>query len=132
MEERHRAAYRETLIAAGGDDPSVRESYRLLAEGISFPEYHPAQARLLAGASGVLWVERPQTEPPWSESDGYSPAPPHPGVWDLFGPDGSWLATVRLPAHFRLMWAGEDRVAGVARDDLGVESVQVWTLEAGR
>ncbi len=123
----HRSAYRETLAAGGGEDPQVQHSYRLLAEGMSFPDHHPAHARLLMGADGVLWVERPQTQPPWSE--GFD-VPPHPGVWDLFGEDGTWLTTVHLPARFRLMWAGGDRVAGVAKDDLDVESVQVWRLEA--
>jgi hypothetical protein len=131
VEERHRAAYREALGAAGGDDPRVQHSYRLLAEAMSFPDHHPAHARLLLGASGILWVERPQTEPPWNEAIDYAPVPPHPGTWDLFGPDGSWLTTVHLPPRFRLMWAGEDHVAGVARDALDVESVQVWRLGAG-
>lgn len=131
LEERHRAAYREALVATGGEDPRVRHSYRLLAEGMSFPDHHPAHERLLVSASGVLWVERPQTEPPWSEAIDYSPVPPHAGTWDLFGPDGAWLATVQLPPRFRLMWAGEGRVAGVARDELDVESVQVWRVGEG-
>ena len=126
----HRTAYREVLMAAGGDDPQIQQSYRLLAEGMSFPDHHPAHARLLVGTDGVLWVERPQTEPPWSEEIDYAAVPPHPGIWDVFGEDGAWLTTVHLPARFRLMSVGEDRVAGVAKDDLDVESVQVWRLEA--
>jgi hypothetical protein len=130
VEPGHRSAYREILAAAGGDDPQIQHSSRLLAEGMSFPDHHPAHARLLAAADGVLWVERPQTEPPWSEEIDSSPVPPLPGIWDLFGEDGAWLTTVHLPARFRLMWAGGDRVAGVAKDALDVESVQVWRLEA--
>lgn len=132
VEAGHRSAVREVLAAAGGDDPRIQQSYRLLAEGMSFPQHHPAHARLLVGTDGVLWVERPQTEPPWSEEIDFTPVPPHPGVWDLFAPDGTWLSTVHLPARFRPMSAREDMVAGVAKDDLDVESVQVWRLERPR
>lgn len=78
-----------------------------------------------------MWVQRPQVEPPSSEAIDYNPVRPHPSDWDLFGRDGMWLGTVRTPARFRVMDVGADYVAGVANDELDVETVQIWGLRLG-
>lgn len=76
-------------------------------------------------------MRRPQTEPPWSEGLDYSPVPHHETAWDVFDPRGIWSATVVLPARFRLMAVSADALAGVAKDDLDVERVQVWGVRRG-
>ncbi len=124
----HRAAYAESLIEQGRGEPRFEEAFRTLADEMIYPDSHPAHARLIVDATGVLWVERPQTEPPWSESIDYNRVPAHPGEWDLFAADGAWLGSVRVPARFRVMDIGPDYVAGVSKDALDVERVQVWDL----
>ena len=87
---------------------------------------------------GSLWVGRR----PVGDDEGRPleiPAPPggEPGlvVWlpsglhDVFGPDGVYLGTVKLPHDIDVMEIGADYVLGVARDELGVEYVQVYGLE---
>lgn len=124
----HRDAYRETLIAAGRASPGLEEAYRQLAQAMIFPDHHPAHDRLLVDRTGFLWVQRPQTEPPWEEAMDYTPVPPHESTWDVFAPDGTWIGTLALPARFRVMDIGGSHVAGVRKDGLDVESVQVWEL----
>jgi len=128
VEASHRQAYGQTLMAEGEGSPELEDVYRRLAEEMVYPESHPAFSRILVRESGEAWVERPQTEPPWSEAIEYSPVRPHPSEWDLFSPEGVWLGTITLPARFRLTSVGEDRLAGVAKDDLDVERVEVWGL----
>ena len=128
----HRAAYRDALLREAGDDPGARGAYEMLADNMIYPDHHPMHSRLLVDSSGFLWVERPQTEPPWSEAIDYAPVPPHPSLWDVFSPEGAWLSTVEYPARFRVLEIGDSYVIGVARDDLDVEAVQVWGLKRVR
>ena len=124
----HREAYREALLKEGSDNPRVRQAYETLADNMAYPDHHPLHSRMMLDRSGMLWVNRPQTEPPWSEAVDYSPVPPHPSTWDVMSPEGEWLSTVVLPARFRVLEIGEDYVAGVARNDMDVESVAIWGL----
>ena len=91
---------------------------------------------------GFLWVRRL----PVGDDEGRRwdvPAPPdyeEPSGWvvwlssglhDVFRPDGVYLGTMRLPQGFDVMEIGSDYVLGVARDEMGVEYVQVYGLERG-
>ena len=89
---------------------------------------------------GFLWVRRS----PVGDDEGRRlevPAPPdgEPGwvVWlpsglhDVFRPDGVYLGTMKLPQDLDVMEIGTDYVLGVARDELGVEYVEVYGLERG-
>ena len=54
---------------------------------------------------------------------------PGPGrTWQIFGPDGEPLRPVSLPPDLRPTFIGAERVVGVSRDALGVESVRVHAL----
>lgn len=123
-----RQAYGRSLTEQGEGDPRLEEAYRQLAEEMIYPSSFPAFDRIVPDGSGRLWVQRPQVEPPWSEAIDYNPVRPHPSHWDLFDPDGAWLGTLTVPARFRVMDVGVDYVAGVAKDDLDVEKIQVWGL----
>jgi hypothetical protein len=125
----HQAAYRETLIQAGGDDAGLTALYRKLADDMVYPQYHPVHARMLIDPVGRLWVEQPQTEPPWSEAIDYSAVRPSPTTWDVFSTTGVWLGSVQFPARFRVLEIGADYIAGVAKDETDVERVQVWNLD---
>ena len=39
------------------------------------------------------------------------------------------LGFVETPPRLRVLEIGEDYILGVVRDELGVESVQLWALE---
>ncbi|MGD2121774.1 MAG: hypothetical protein PVJ76_08515 [Gemmatimonadota bacterium] len=128
LKSEDQAAYREGLKALGRAEPGLEQAYGALANAMVFPEHHAAHARLVVDESGVLWVQRPQTQPPWSEGLDYTPVPPDARSWDLFHRDGAWLGTVSLPARFRVMHIGLSHVAGVWKDEWDVEHVQVWDL----
>ena len=47
----------------------------------------------------------------------------------VFDPDGRVLGFLETPAGLAIFEIGDDYILGLARDDLGVQSVQVWPLE---
>lgn len=82
-----------------------------------FPSRFPAYAKALVSEDGFTWVE--QYLPPY---------PKRASRWKVFAPDGAFAAVADLPAGFELMWVGETRVAGVASDELDVQTVEVRPL----
>ena len=107
----HVNEYVRRRIAIGRRDPATLRRY--YAE-YPFPSHFPAYSDVVASDDGFTWVEH--FSEPYSEFD------PH---WKVFAPDGTLAATADLPKGFELMWVGETHAAGVARDDLGVQSVEV-------
>lgn len=91
---------------------------------------------------GFLWVRRSPVgddegrrwdvlaPPDFEEPSGHVVWLPS-GLHDVFRPDGVYLGTVKLPQGFNVMEIGADHVLGVARDEMGVEYVQVYGLDRG-
>lgn len=101
--------------------------YRKEVEEITkFAERFPPYGRFVGSTADELWVG---SLVPADETLGtLNPSPPDPTVWSVYSVDGEWLSDVTLPARFRLMEAGADYVAGVARDATDVERVVVYPL----
>jgi hypothetical protein len=59
----------------------------------------------------------------------FDPASPgRSSRYHVVGSDGIWLGTVDLPAGFRILDVSGDRVLGVLKDDMDVESVAVFAI----
>ena len=86
---------------------------------IPLPETIPAFAAAKADRVDHLWVRE-------YELPGEGGANP---VWTVFDPEGRVLGFVETPAGLDIYEIGEDYILGLATDDLGVEYVQVWSLE---
>ena len=98
----------------GRDVPGYRSHWR----EYPYPTHFPAYSRALMTANGFTWVERyPE---PYME---------HPRHWKVFAPDGTLAATVEVPRDLRLLWVGETHVAGVVTDELGVQTVELRTIQ---
>ena len=107
------------------DTAAVRQLRQL--EDVPSLDSIPAIAELLADGEGRLWMKRyaPSTDSHWvgrRRSD---------GEWFVVESDGTLVARVPIPAGLRLVEVRGDRIAGIARDDLGVERVQVYALVRG-
>lgn len=91
---------------------------------------------------GFLWVRRLPVgddegrrwevlaPPDYKEPSGWV-VPLPSGLHDVFRPDGVYLGTVKLPHDLDVMEIGPNYVLGVARDELGVEYVQLYGLDRG-
>ena len=82
---------------------------------------YPAFGEILSDRAGYLWVRE------------YRASGAEGAVWAVFDPEGRIQGLVETPPGLRIFEIGEDYILGWARDDLGVEYVQLWSLsrEAG-
>lgn len=131
VSEADKAAYREPLlnpdIPPGRSIPAVAlQQWRELAEGMVFPEHHPAYANIFIDRVENLWVRR--VDPSRGIRRNSPPSTDGPEWWDVFDPAGAWLGGVALPANLTVFEVGDGYVAGVWRNDLDVEFVQVREL----
>lgn len=129
----HRAAFEDRVLNGtmpGGDTPfEAREVRRAIVDMMVYPDRLPAYHRVLVSRGGSIWVERgdaprdplPQVAGPYDA----------PTSWDVFTPDGTWIAVVELPARFDPLEVTEAHVVGVHRDALEVERVRVYEIARG-
>jgi len=92
---------------------SRAESLRAVKD-MPLVDSYRAFSRILSDRLGYLWVrERGRA------------------VWTVFDPEGRLRGLVETPSGLGVFEVGEDYILGRARDDLGVEYVQVWGLDRG-
>ena len=83
-------------------------------------ETFPAFSTILPAAAGNLWVRE------YDFPREVRPAP----LWTVFDPEGRVLGFVETPKDLlHIHEIGENYILGVALDELGVESIQLWPLE---
>jgi len=96
---------------------------------LEFAEFYPNFASLLAGPDGTIWVQaiRTGTEIAGEGAD-FDPQDLGSTEWDVFDGDGQYLGVVSFRVRFQPLRVIGDRFYGVARDDLGVQTVSVYQL----
>jgi hypothetical protein len=94
------------------------------------PEHMPAFRDFLIDASGHLWVrEFSGVEPIFHEFSRIPfPFPDAPTPWAIFDEGGVYIGTLRLPSRLSVTDIGADYVLGVFTDELGVQTVRMYTL----
>jgi hypothetical protein len=96
-------------------NPIAAQAIRRRREEMPFPDTFPAFADLLADDQGRAWA---QLYP-------LPDAPDH--EWQIFD-SGRWIARLTVPPSFQIMAISGERVIGVWRDELGVESVRSYPI----
>ncbi len=93
------------------------------ASDMPFASRRPAFSQILAAPSGQLWV-----------GEHVGPETPFPGRrgpsrrWFVFSPEGAFLERIKTPEGFVPHALVDDRVWGVYRDSLDVESVRAYAI----
>ncbi len=77
----------------------------------------PTYRAILLEEDGTLWALRYSV--PWEDTV---------QLWDVFDQDGGWLGTVASPTGLEIRDVDSEYVVGVARDEYGVEYVQLHRL----
>lgn len=90
---------------------------REMLSGIPGPDLIPPYGDMLIDSSGNLWLQD------------YDDRLAYTGDWNVYRPDGRFIARIRLPAGIKVYDIGSDYVLGVERDDLDVEHVRVYRLD---
>lgn len=102
-----------------------RQAARRYAEEPPMPERYPAFGDLLVDGRGDLWVgERYGLELPQIRF-----LPNEYRSWALFASDGTPVGRVLTPPRTNLLDARGDRLLGLHKDELGVETVRLYRLE---
>ena len=96
--------------ARGADLASIRRGQRRY----QYPESYPPYSRMFLGADGNLWIQAYPT-PQWPDTH----------RWWVLTNQGGLVATLEVPRTFDLHWADGELAAGVMRDELDVEHVEV-------
>lgn len=107
----------DDLVELGQGSEVVWRQWR---DDIEVPAFEPAFDQLLADGDGNLWAQR-------FTADLLTREPP---TWDVFDSAGAWLGVVATPGGMVVTAIRDGLVAGVYRDELGVEYVSVHRLEA--
>ena len=84
---------------------------------IPLVESFPAFRRVVTDALGYLWVE-----------DYQLPGEAAP-AWTVFDAEGRVQGLVEIPPDLTIFEIGEDYILGRVSDDLGIERVQLWSLD---
>ena len=101
-------------------------------QGPAIPDAKPFFGTLTVAHDGRIWVQvrQPGERQPADPSAEREPgAPPpvdrwtEPPVYDVFEPDGTWLARIHAPERFVPMYMREDHVWGMQRDEYDVNYV---------
>ncbi len=121
--EAHREAYVEEgmahILATPGLPEQMVEMARTQFHRIPFADYFPAFSSVLGDATGHLWVQ--EYEYPGEDRPGT--------LWTVFDPEGHVLRFVETPEKLQIYEIGEDYILGRVADELGVESIQLWSLD---
>ena len=126
-EFRERSRNEMLAMVRENDDPMIVTAI----ESIEYPERSPVITRVFTGPPDrAIWVRRgmgvADSLAPDELSESYR-------LYDLFDGDSSqYIGTVEIPEDLTLMAGDSDRVAGVHRDELGVPSVRVLSVEIVR
>jgi hypothetical protein len=112
-------AYYEELrerMAATAPPGEAREPPR----GRPFADLLPSHGKLVGRVDGGFWMEefrRPGSDP----TNG----------WRIFGPTGLPEGVIDLPPSAEVLWAAQDQVLLLEKDDLDVEYVRLYSLASG-
>lgn len=122
--EAYRSWYLGRARAAGALDAETeaRLSERLM--GPLHPELRPAVSNLLVDDEGNVWLE----EFRWVDPAEVPPEP-RPATWNVFGPEGGWIARVQVPAGLLVTDVADGLVYGVAVGAEGTRTARVYPLQ---
>jgi hypothetical protein len=110
------------------DHAETRLLFPELSEYPRLPSHKPLFDRILADDEGGVWV-RDFPAQSFGLFDARLADPGWPRqTWNIFDPDGVWLGELSLPERFDLHAVARGRLFGVARDELDVETVQVFRV----
>lgn len=105
-------------IGQSGADAAIWREWR---DRMEFPRYEPAFDQLLTEPDGAFWARRFQSDPLSRE----------PPTWDVFDPTGVYLGPVSTPSGLTVLTIRDRLLAGVYRDELGVEYISVHRVVGG-
>jgi hypothetical protein len=130
--------YRDFVLDGFMGNEDERKVINSLLDGDDLPDTWPVIAELIADHDGNVWA-RQYDQYDAIEFFNYSVGPGRSGmitkvlpdsvrVWTVIGPSGTVLGEVATPPGFVVHDIGDDRIAGIWRDELDVDHVVVYSI----
>ena len=101
---------------AGAVSPEQLRVIQEVAAVSPRPDVRPAFGPMVSDDLGYVWLAP------------YLPHPDAPAPWLVVDPAGDILGEVLLPPGFELTHVGGDRLVGIVRDEMDLETVRVYAL----
>ena len=111
--EEERAAYE---LQEADARPDIRAAFLKALDERGFPRGWPTVTRLLLDDQGRVWAQRGGPD-----DSSYR-------AWDVLGVDGRHVATLRFPAAVNLHAVRNDLAAGLRRDELDVQYIELFQI----
>ena len=108
-----------SMLSESGFPAEMLPDARRSLESTPLSETFPAFSRIVADATGYLWVREydyPREERPAQ-------------LWSVFDREGRMLGFVETPRRLGILEIGEDYLLCSTRDDFGVQFIRVWPLD---
>lgn len=128
--ERDRRVFLDGLREAMGGQGVPPEAVGMMLDRATFAEHYPAYASLMAGPEGTVWVQRFRTGADIAEDEEatFDIQDMGSNEWDVFDAEGRYLGLLAFPARVQPLLAQGERIYGVARDELDVQSLKVYRI----
>jgi hypothetical protein len=121
------AAVVDSAIAAAAPDQAPALRTRL--EAAPSPERLSVFWSMIVDELGFVWVQRYEPLRHAAALGGLRESSGAGGSWQIFSPRGVAAGLVEMPPDLQPVQITANVIVGIARDDLGVESVRVHTLQ---
>ena len=115
----HVEAYIEGMVSRAS--VNRRQQVRRHHRAAPVAAYFPAFSSVLGDRLGHLWVE--EFDVPGEGEEGV--------VWTVFDPEGHALGLIETPEGLEIYEIGEDYLLGKVEGELGVDYIQLWSLNRG-
>ncbi|MEO7964233.1 MAG: 6-bladed beta-propeller [Gemmatimonadaceae bacterium] len=105
-------------------DPRAASYRNEVRRTTHFADVRPQIGRLVPSIANELWVG--SFDPAETIPGTLNPSPEDSTRWRIYSATGQWLGALTLPPRFRLMDVARDWIAGVRRDEAGVERGEIF------
>jgi hypothetical protein len=115
-------------------DSAVKSMAKEAAEAQAFPSRYPAYVHILVADDGKVWLQRPITTDDIQAGAAAAHAFWRLGStrWDVFTPEGKYLAIVNFPSGFELHCVAKDAAYGANVNEDGETVVQKIRVSFGQ
>ena len=97
-------------------------------ERFQFADIYPAFITLTHGPQGSVWVQRVRSGDEISEEGDFDPQDLGSNTWDIYDAQGRYMGDVTFPGKYQPIKVMDDRIYGIARDELDVQSMKVYRV----
>ena len=97
-------------------------------ERFQFADTYPAFVALTHGPLGSVWVQRMLSGDEISDEGDFNPQDLGSNTWDIFDGEGRYLGDITFPGKYQPIKVMGDRIYGIARDELDVQSMKVYRV----